>query len=76
MTNYKTITKIQKTASDDGFTLGTWYYITYKKSGKSRKCIKLPKEAEKQIMKRILNRETVKTIKCKGNITYITTTYC
>lgn len=74
MTNYKTITKIQKTASDDGFTLGTWFYITYKKIGKSRKCNRLPKDAEKQIMKGI-KQVKVETIKCKGNVTYIRTVY-
>lgn len=75
MKNYKRIKRIQKTASDDGFTLETWYYIVYEKSGKCVKRNKLPKEAEKQIMNGMMKMEKVETIKCKGNITYYATTY-
>lgn len=75
MTNYKTITKIQKTATDDGFTIETWFFITYAKSGKSRKCNKIPKDAEKQILRGVKKPLSVETVKCKGNITYIRTVY-
>ena len=75
MTQYKNISKVQKTATDDGFTFGTWYYITYVKSGKIRKVNRLPKEAERQIGNGTLSVKDTEVDKCKDNVTYITTRY-
>ena len=75
MTQYKNISKVQKTATDDGFTFGTWYYITYVKSDKIRKVNKLPKEAERQIDNGTLSVKCVEVDKCKGNVTFTTTRY-
>lgn len=71
-TQYKYITKIVETENEYGCTTGVWYYITYQKTGATKKVYRLPQDAEYQIAKGVLKKYKYEYDSTKANGYYTT----